>query len=415
MSISICIYEDNGFHDLLPLTYTRPVYDLVTGISSLRSKIRRGFPDSPLQLHCRSYLAPLVAEKNPEVTVNSPTGDICLFINGRFIFNNIAQLQDHNNQECAFVNGGRLAAFRLKAENYSGIDWSRPVTLATEELPDLPKVEVDGSFISYPWDLVNKNEQQIEDEFRILAQPKQHNPKNDEQVVMLQPSAIHVGSNSRLMPGTVLDAENGPVFIDDNVRVMPNSYIQGPVYIGKNSLVKPCSKIFRGTSIGEVCKVGGEIEDSIIYSFSNKQHDGFLGHAYIGEWVNIGAGTTNSDLKNNYSSVKVPINGRLVDSKQQFVGLFMADHAKAGINTMINTGTVIGAMSVVFGDGFPPKDIPSYCWGGKDGLVEHDLQKALDTAANVMARRNRKLSAVEKTLYESIFQMTGDERQSKLS
>ncbi|MFQ5825202.1 MAG: transferase, partial [bacterium] len=156
--------------------------------------------------------------------------------------------------------------------------------------------------------------------------------------------------------------------------------------------------------------VGGEMEKSIIHSYSNKQHDGFLGHAYLGQWVNLGAGTNNSDLKNNYNSVKVYVDGTWVDSGSQFVGLFMGDHSKTGTNTMFNTGTVVGVMSNVFGAGYPPKFIPSFAWGGSEGFVKYEVEKALETARRVMVRRNIEMSPAYNKLFRHIFDLTQLER-----
>jgi UDP-N-acetylglucosamine diphosphorylase/glucosamine-1-phosphate N-acetyltransferase len=160
-----------------------------------------------------------------------------------------------------------------------------------------------------------------------------------------------------------------------------------------------------------MCKVGGEVEESVIHSYSNKQHDGFLGHAYLGMWVNLGADTNNSDLKNNYGNVKVVINGRLVDSGSMFVGLTMGDHSKSGINTMFNTGTVVGVSSNVFGAGFPPKFVPSFSWGGSDGQETYELEKSLAVARRVMARRKVTLSAAEESLFRTVFELTRWERE----
>jgi UDP-N-acetylglucosamine diphosphorylase/glucosamine-1-phosphate N-acetyltransferase len=412
--IPVCIYEDDGFADLLPLTYTRPVYDLRCGMRTLQAKTTACFPDSKISLHCRDYLQDVVAERNPGTAVNTAINEKCLFINGRFIFRNFGYADTDRAQECLFVADDQVAACLLNPDTSAQIDWSRPVPVQINDFPDLPVVAIEGFFIRYPWDLITANESQIEQEFNLLATAGEEGADIHAQAVKLNPDGIHIGSNSTIMPGVVLDAHNGPVFIGNNVKVMPHAYIQGPVFIGNDSLVKPSSKIYGGTSVGEVCKIGGEIEESILYAFSNKQHDGFLGHAYIGEWVNIGAGTTNSDLKNNYGTIKVPCGSRLIDSGQQFVGLFMADHAKAGINTMFNAGTVVGTMSVIFGHGFPPKDIPSFCWGGSEGLVEHQIDKAIDTAAKVMARRNRTMNSAEIELFQSIFRMSDDERRSKI-
>ena len=180
--------------------------------------------------------------------------------------------------------------------------------------------------------------------------------------------------------------------------------------MGNGSSIKIGAKIYEGTSIGEFCKVGGEVEESIIHSHSNKQHDGFLGHAYLGQWVNLGADTNNSDLKNNYGNVKVHVNGDLVDSGSMFVGLFMGDHSKAGINTMFNTGTSVGTMCNVFGSGFPPKYIPSFSWGGAEKMVEHDLSKAVETARQVMARRKKKLTAEHEKVFRYLFERTRERR-----
>jgi len=190
------------------------------------------------------------------------------------------------------------------------------------------------------------------------------------------------------------------------VTVFPNATIEGPAFVGDDSRIKIGAKIYQGTTIGEVCKVGGEVEASIIHSHSNKQHDGFLGHSYLGQWVNLGADTNNSDLKNNYGTVKVYVEGEMVDTGSLFVGLMMGDHSKSGINTMFNTGTVVGVMCNVYGAGFPPKFIPSYTWGGAQELIEYELDKALDTARRVMARRDVQLTQAQEEMLRAVFELT---------
>ncbi|MDZ7763050.1 MAG: hypothetical protein U5K00_01300 [Melioribacteraceae bacterium] len=178
----------------------------------------------------------------------------------------------------------------------------------------------------------------------------------------------------------VLDASEGPIFIDDDAQIFPNSYIVGPVYIGKKSLVKANTQIYHDTTIGPVCKVGGEIENSIIHSYSNKQHEGFLGHAYLGSWINIGASSNNSDLKNDYGKIKVLLNGNEIDTGLQFVGLIMGDHSKCAINSAFNTGTIVGVSCNIYGAGFPDRYIPSFSWGGSEGFREYHLRKAVEVA-----------------------------------
>jgi UDP-N-acetylglucosamine diphosphorylase/glucosamine-1-phosphate N-acetyltransferase len=189
--------------------------------------------------------------------------------------------------------------------------------------------------------------------------------------------------------------------------------IQGPAFIGKGSVVKAHSSIYHDTSIGEVCKVGGEIEATIIHSYTNKQHDGFLGHSYIGSWVNLGASTNNSDLKNNYSSVSVLIKGKNVDTKSQFVGLIMGDHSKTAINTMFNTGTIVGVSSNIFGSGFPPRYIPSFSWGGSDFIRNYDIEKCLEVARVVLGRRKIQLTQAEEELLRDVYEMTKHEKGKK--
>jgi UDP-N-acetylglucosamine diphosphorylase/glucosamine-1-phosphate N-acetyltransferase len=172
--------------------------------------------------------------------------------------------------------------------------------------------------------------------------------------------------------------------------------------------------LYGETTVGPMCKVGGEVGETIFQGYANKQHDGFLGHSYVGEWVNLGAGTNTSDLKNNYSTVRVPIGGKLVDSGGVFAGLYIGDHAKSGIGTTFNTGTVVGVCSNVYGAGYPPKYIPSFAWGGGSKFAEHELAAALETARRAMERRGKAFGARESTILKDVFELTRTERASFL-
>ena len=202
--------------------------------------------------------------------------------------------------------------------------------------------------------------------------------------------------------GTVLDASEGPILIADRVSIEPNAIINGPCFIGAGSIVRGGAKLGHGTSLGEECRIGGEVEESIISPYTNKQHEGFIGHSYIGSWVNIGAGSCNSDLKNNYSHVKAWCAGSIKETGRMFLGVIVADHAKIAINTRINTGTVIGFNSNVLTSGFPPKFIPSFTWTLEPELVEFDLEKALTTARRMMDRRNVEFTAETEELFRTI-------------
>jgi UDP-N-acetylglucosamine diphosphorylase/glucosamine-1-phosphate N-acetyltransferase len=275
----------------------------------------------------------------------------------------------------------------------------------------LDKIETQAKLINYPWDLINFNGEELIKDFELFSKIIS---KSDllkfRSVEVKNINNIYIDKTAMIDPFVFLDASDGPIFIGNDAHIMSHSSIQGPAFIGDNTIIKMHSSIYHNTSIGEVCKIGGEIENSIIHSHSNKQHEGFLGHSYISSWVNIGAGTNNSDLKNNYGNISVLLNGKAVDTKSQFVGLIMGDHSKTAINTMFNTGSVVGVSSNVFGSGFPPKYIPSFTWGGSDSLETYDFKKALDVAKLVINRRKMNLSDAETELFCKVFELTIPER-----
>jgi UDP-N-acetylglucosamine diphosphorylase/glucosamine-1-phosphate N-acetyltransferase len=265
-------------------------------------------------------------------------------------------------------------------------------------------------FINYPWDLVHHNPEQIKQDFKFFNLGGQILGAVLPHATLIKEENIYIAHGAVIKPGAVLDAGDGPIFIDQDAVVMANACVQGPLFLGSRSAIKMGAKIYEGTSIGEVCKVGGEVEESIIHSHSNKQHEGFLGHSYLGQWVNIGADSNTSDLKNNYSTVRVHINGEMVDSGLMFVGLTMGDHSKCGINTMFNTGSVVGVMSNVFGSGYSDKYIPSFTWGGIESSEEYALEKALEVARRVMERRKIALTSDMRDMLRRVFEMTTSER-----
>jgi len=215
-------------------------------------------------------------------------------------------------------------------------------------------------------------------------------------VHLLGQDSIFIGKNSRIFPGTVLNAENGPIYISENVIIEPNAILNGPLFIGKNSTIRACAQISE-CSIGPVCKIGGEVTETMIQGYTNKQHDGFLGHAVVGAWCNFGAGTTNSDLKNDYSNIVV----RGIDTGSKFVGLMMGDHCKTAIGTLFNTGTVVGTGSLLFGKGLLPNEIQSFSWGTTRKWA--NFEQFLRTAKTVMERRNVNMSRREEDLLRTIF------------
>ena len=232
----------------------------------------------------------------------------------------------------------------------------------------------------------------------------------DEGVHLLNSKNIYVDTETKIRRGVIIDADSGPVIIEKNTIINPGAYIEGPLHISEGCVINAGSKILRNTSIGKGCKIGGEIAESIFQGWTNKQHDGFLGHSYLGEWVNIGAGTNNSDLKNNYKTLNMLINDQWINTKSLFVGVFIGDHSKSAIGTRFNTGTSVGVACNIAVNGFPPKRIPSFSWLVGDKKSKYKFDKFSETATVVKSRRGESFLTEEVRLFrfiaeESIFEV----------
>jgi UDP-N-acetylglucosamine diphosphorylase/glucosamine-1-phosphate N-acetyltransferase len=419
MAPQICIYEDDYFTQFLPLVHFRPVYALRCGIFSLKEKISRAYPRANIVIQCRKSLALCIKSRKPQFSVNEIPAAECLFINGRV-------LADHtlaknvpltSKQDVVYVSNGQVIAAYVSGANLDRIKKNLSSPLSRTDFDGLPKIELDTETVSYPWDLIQKNGTQIVKDFdSIVKKAGKKQPhirgKLHPGVHVLGKKNIIIEHGAVIKPGTVLDAEAGPIYIGKNVKVLPQSTIIGPACILDGTSIKAGAQIYENTTIGPVCKVGGEIEGSIIHSYSNKQHAGFLGHSYLGSWVNLGAGTNNSDLKNNYSRVKVQLGTEQIDTGLSFVGLMMGDHSKSAIGTTFNTGTVVGVCCNIFGIGFPPKYIPSFSWcSPHEPCTVYDIEKAVNVARLVMARRNIGLMDIEADLFREVYNSTSEERR----
>ena len=305
----ICIFEDKKYLNLEPLIYPRPVYELVCGISPLREKILRSFPGRKYSLHCRTYLKNVLQQEYPKIPINDITGSECLFINGRILSDkNLAKLFS-TTEDKLFISGDSIAAVKLSGERLKKFCDNIPETFGIEDFYGLPVQQVEIGFVNYIWELINNNGKEIERDFAYLTvkgRPvkKGQKRKIHKGVSFINKKRILIGNGVEIKPGCVIDASEGPVYIDQGALLYPNVVIIGPAYIGANSKIKSGATIYENVSIGKVCKVGGEVEDIIMMPYSNKQHAGFIGHAYLGSWVNLGADTNNSDLKNNYGEIK---------------------------------------------------------------------------------------------------------------
>ncbi len=418
MAESICIFEGNYYTRLLPLVYFRPHFDLRCGILSLKEKIENAYPNVPVSLHCREYLTEIVKNKYPDSKVNefNPDGNSCLLINGRVLADeNLSEVIPLEGSDTLYVNGETIIAARVSGANYANLQDRISDVFMLSDFTGMLKQEVNVKYISYPWELISHNGNEIIKDFEKIIKKNENMIRGNiyEGVNFVNKNNIFVDEESGIKPGVVLDASQGPIYIGKGVSVYPNAVIEGPCYIGDFTKVKIGAKIYENTSIGKVCKVGGEIEESILLDYTNKQHDGFLGHAYLGSWVNLGADTNNSDLKNNYGSVRVVINDEQIDSGSMFVGLTMGDHSKTAINTMFNTGTVVGVSTNVFGAGFPPKYIPSFTWGGADAVTTYDLERSIEVAQRVMARRKVEFTSADEKVFKKVFELTKEERRRR--
>ncbi len=406
----ICIFEDKQTDNFYPLTLSHPVYDLLCGMKTLKEKILRYFPEAPYTLFCREYIAETVRVNNPRVQVNQLEDDNYLFINGRVLLNeDFYNVLHKNTNEKIFIQDDMLAAARISSETIRKIKSGIKNTIDISTFEGISTEKVEADTINYIWDLIGLNGRQLKQDFNYLTDPGiSEEARLFRGVHLINKDDIFIGADTIVKPGVVLDASDGPVYIGKQVKIDANSVIEGPVSIGDKSYVKSCAIIKENVSIGKVCKAGGEIEDSIIMSYSNKQHSGFLGHAYLGSWVNIGADTNCSDLKNNYGAIKVNQNGKHIDTGLQFLGLIMGDHSKTAINTMFNTGTIAGFSCNIFGSGFPDKFIPSFTWGGAEKTETYDVGKSIETARIVMKRRDINMTAEDVKLFNTIFNLTNE-------
>lgn len=405
------LYEDGHHGGFGPLTLLRPQFDLRCGALLLREKLELRRPDWKVALLPRRELRAVVAERYPGRGTDSLDHGACLLLSGRVLpddalLNATAELAEDTLLTSGGVVVGALlvggGAERVTAPE--GIEWD-PELLGISARSELP-----ARVVSRPWDLTRLTAEELARDAPLVGQLGEIHGDAHSSAHLVEVSRIALGEGSAVAAGAVLDATRGPVVVGSDVEIMPNAVVTGPCYVGDGSVVKIGARIYGGTSIGRVSKVGGEICESVIQDYANKQHDGFLGHSYVGSWVNLGAGTDTSDLKNNYGAVRVRIGDDVIDTGSASVGATIGDHTKTAIGTILNTGAVVGVFCNVFGWGFPPKSIPSFSWGGAQGLAEHELGKALETARRVMARRGVELSGAEESLIGRVFRATRGER-----
>jgi UDP-N-acetylglucosamine diphosphorylase/glucosamine-1-phosphate N-acetyltransferase len=405
----LCVFEDSAVRQLEPLTLTRPAWALWCGAYPLLERQRRSVPVAEVGVLVRPELADLCRLEYPDLTVNDDT-----FLQGG---------------DLVMVNARWLPPKDLK------IDWSRPHVgtvdgqIAYVSRPSIPRASAAGTqewleqcresmrnadaggfMIDYLWDLVDQNPSALVYDYeRFGAQPRSTN----HQGVAITGAAdkLVVAEGAVLEPFVFVDTRQGPVYIDRGAVVQAFSRLEGPCYIGQETWIMGAK--VRGGTIGPKCRIGGEVEASIVQGFANKYHDGFLGHSYIGAWVNLAAGTQTSDLRNDYGTIKVAVGGQRVSTGRTKVGSFIGDHSKTGLGALLNTGSVIGAFSNVLPSGsLLPQEVPSFCQVYYGQIRERlDMRQLFTTAATVMRRRGETLSDLHSELFYFLYDQTASVRQ----
>ncbi len=410
MPLTVCIFEDSKFGDFFPLTHMRPVYSLRAGIVPLYDRCRRHFGDAGLIFCCREQLGTYLSlvEKNYPVNIIKKNASDILFLNGRIRdYGDLPRLVSESRISTLYRNNGETVGVLLKDDTIRDMPAiSTPVEyqrLLDKEGDNIPDFDTTATMYSYLWEIMSDIDREIraDTEFYHESLPKPENVTIHDGVYWVSPEDIYLGSDVEIMSGAIIDASGGPIHIGSSTKVEAHAAIYGPTFIGPNSVVVE-GKI-TGCSIGHTCRVGGEVEHSVFQSYVNKYHAGFIGHSYVGSWVNFGAMTTNSDLKNNYSNIKVSLNGNQIDTGSNKIGSFIGDHTKFGIGTLLNTGINIGISCNIFGGGLvSDKEIASFQWGGTGNYVVYDFEKAIETARVVTQRRGHTMSDAEEGLLRAV-------------
>ena len=372
---------------LLPFTYTRPVADIRIGILTIREKWEKYLGSTTTTL-TEEYLS----DKYPMVELEEN-----VMINASYLPNeNLVAIVTNLNSNQAVFKGDAVIAFFTN-------DSQEEVDFDQYEI-----IEFDGDCLTveHTWDIFAKNDAAIREDFALLTEDRTSQPI-PKSVNVISPENIFIEEGAK-MEFVTLNASTGPIYIGKNAEIMEGSVIRGPFALCEGAGVKLASKVYGATTVGPYSKIGGEVNNSVLFGYSNKGHDGFLGNSVLGEWCNIGADSNNSNLKNNYEEVKLwsyETEG-FAKTGLQFCGLMMGDHSKCGINTMFNTGTVVGVSANIFGSGFPRNFVPSFSWGGAAGFTTYVTSKAFATAKLVMSRRNVEFDEKEQAILEHVFEET---------
>jgi len=401
---SIVLFEDEGFVNLLPLVYWRSVFELRVGRSILMDQTtqRLGLPIAGVWT--RDWIARVAAQRCG-APANQAVTDDALLVNGRWEFDEGVELPEEPGVGTIGESVAYVACDRATAERLAPRDLLDPAR-CRDALNGLPRHAAPGRMIRYPWDIVCSIADRLRAEWRDSDAAME--TTFDAPPMMDQPERIHIGERASVHSTAVIDTSNGPVFVSHDVTIGPYAVIEGPAYIGPGSRISPHAHLHGGNALGPVCNVGGEVDACVIGGYANKRHGGFLGHTYVGSWVNLGAGSVNSDLKNTYGLIRVPVNGTTVDTGEQFFGAIIGDHAKIGINATIPTGASIGLSATAVTTRVLPKYVPSFGWVTNERVGRGDPLRLLDVATAMMARRDVDMTDAEVELFIDLGQQVRD-------
>ena len=381
------LFDGTVRNALLPFTFTRPVADIRIGILTIREKWETQLGTTTTTL-TEEYLQ----EKYPMVEMEEN-----VMINAAFVPNKeLVALVQNLKQNQAIFAGDEVVAF-FTNENQEEVDFD------SYEIIDF---DTNCIKIEHTWDIFSKNDQAIREDFELITADRTSQPI-PKSVNVIAPENIFIEEGAKLEFVT-LNASTGPIYIGKNAEIMEGSVIRGPFALCEKAQVKLATKVYGATTVGPHCRIGGEVNNSVLFGYSNKGHDGFLGDSVLGEWCNIGADSNNSNLKNNYEEVKLWSyeTENFAKTGLQFCGLMMGDHSKCGINTMFNTGTVVGVSANIFGSGFPRNFVPSFSWGGASGFTTYLTKKAFEVAKVVMSRRHVEFTEQDAKILEHVFEET---------
>ena len=381
------LFDGDVRTSLLPFTYTRPVADIRVGILTIREKWEKY-----LGLTTTTITEEYLEEKYPMVEMEEN-----IMLNASFLPTpELVNMVENLKQNEAIFKGEDVIAF------YSVIDQEEV------DFDSYTQIEFEENIIKInnTWDIFSNNDQAIRQDFELLTEGRESQPIPDT-VQCIGRENIFIEEGAKLTFAT-LNATTGPIYIGKNAEIMEGVVVRGALAMCENSVLKLGAKIYGATTLGPYCKVGGEVNNSVLFGYSNKGHDGFLGNSVLGEWCNLGADTNNSNLKNNYAEVRLWSydTGRFAKTGLQFCGLIMGDHSKCGINTMFNTGTVVGVSANIFGSGFPRNFVPSFSWGGASGFTEYKMNKVKEVAEVVMKRRNIVYDELEQKILSAVFEQS---------